>query len=57
MLFQAAGSPSLCTLNSCKEVYRLSLISSVHSVKTAIRRKFLARTYIHPSVHAYLKPW
>jgi len=56
MSFQAAGSPSLCTLNSCKAVYRLDLISSVHSAKTATRRKFLAQTYARPPVHAYLKP-
>ena len=56
MSFQAAGSPSLCTINSCKEVYTLGLISSVRSAKTAIRLKILARTYLRPSVHAYLKP-
>jgi len=56
MSFQAAGSPSLCTLNSCKEVYRLDLVNSIRLAKIAIRRKFLARTYVRPSVHAYLKP-
>jgi len=56
MSFQAAGSLSLCTLNSCKEVYRLVLISSVRSAKTAIRLKFSAQMYVRPSVHTYLKP-